>query len=70
MMAMFLRCLRYVCGGHLLEQEGALWHNYTFQSYRNVVKAKDLASFVTPPVQHHAQCLRVNVSHKPQAPYV
>ncbi|KAM0716827.1 hypothetical protein Q7P37_007630 [Cladosporium fusiforme] len=24
-MAMFLRCLRYVCGGHLLEQEGALW---------------------------------------------
>lgn len=27
MMAMFLRCLRYVCGGHLLEQEGALWHS-------------------------------------------
>lgn len=26
MMAMFLRCLRYVCGGHLLQQEGALWH--------------------------------------------
>ncbi|KAM0721321.1 hypothetical protein Q7P37_003025 [Cladosporium fusiforme] len=26
-MAMFLRCLRYVCGGHLLEQEGALWHS-------------------------------------------
>jgi hypothetical protein len=27
MMAMFLRCLRYVCGGRLLEQEGALWHS-------------------------------------------
>lgn len=26
MMAMFLRCLRFVCGGHLLQQEGALWH--------------------------------------------
>jgi hypothetical protein len=26
MMAMFLRCLRHVFGGNLLQQEGALWH--------------------------------------------
>ena len=40
MMAMFLRCLRYVFGGHLLSQESALWWSRRERTVENAARVR------------------------------